>query len=143
MSSVRSFLAQPVTRTYVITQGDNGQTGVYYFSKEDIDAFVARNSNVSAVGSVLTVTSGDFSSTLNDLDVTGTMDNRKSLIDMGKQIVIGNTINSRLITLRQIQFFAPSSQGGDGFEAYIVVENETTDVAPSGWGRFTVRVARI
>ena len=33
--------------------------------------------------------------------------------------------------------------GGDGFEGYVVIENNTNDLAPSDWGRFTVRVARI
>lgn len=143
MSSVRSFLAQPKTNCFVITQGPDSN-GVYYFTKEDIDSWAAsESSNLSVVGSLYTVINGSFGSVVGNLNYTGTYDGRKTLIDFGKQVVIGNNVNSRLLVLRRVQFFAEAVAGGDGFEAYVVIENNTTDLAPSDWGRFTVRVARV
>lgn len=142
MSSAFAFKAQPVTRTFVITQGPD-QTGVYYFSKNAIDSWYSDNSdNISKVGSLYVVT-GSFYDVVNSLNYTGTYDGRKTLIDFGKEVVIGNQVNSRLLVLRRVQFFADEAVGGDGGEGFVVVENNTYNLAPSDWGRFTVRVARV
>lgn len=143
MPSVGTFRAQPVTRAFVITQGPDN-TGVYYFSKSGIDSWFDNNSdNVTKVSEGLYIVTGTFSSVMNNLNYAGTYDGRKTLIDFGKDVVIGNEINSRLLVLRRVQFWEDASKGGDGFEGYVVVENNTNDLAPSDWGRFTVRVARI
>jgi hypothetical protein len=143
MPSIGTFLAQPVTRTFVITQGPDS-TGVYYFSKAAIDTWYDNNSeNVTKVSEGLYIVRGAFGSVVGNLNYTGTFDGRKTLIDFGKEVIIGNDINSRLLVLRRVQFWEDASKGGDGFEGYVVVENNTDDLAPSDWGRFTVRVARI
>lgn len=144
MPSVGSFKAQPTTRCFVITQGPDS-TGVYYFLASTIDSWYASNSaDVTKLGEGLYIVPGtDFYNVMSDLSSDGSYDGRKTLIDMGKEIIFGNSVNSRLIVLRKIQFFGPVATGGDGFEAYVVVENNTDELAPSDWGRYTVRVARI
>lgn len=145
MPSVGTFRAQPVTRTFAITQGPNSN-GVYYFNKAAIDTWYDNNSdNVTKVSEGLYVVSNDanFGSVVGNLSLTGTYDGRKTLIDFGKEVIIGNETNSRLLVLRRVQFWADAAKGGDGFEGYVVVENNTNDLAPNDWGRFTVRVARV
>jgi hypothetical protein len=143
MPSVGTYKAQPVTRTFTVTQGPDS-TGVYYFTQSTIDSWYSSNSSdLSKVSDGLYIVTGNFYNTMNNLNSTGTYDGRKTLIDFGKEIVFGNSVNSRLIVLRRVQFFGAASIGGDGSEGYVVVENNTTDLAPSDWGRFTVRVARV
>ena len=142
MSSVLTHISQPRTACFVITQGPD-QTGVYYFLKSAVENWAATHENVSSVGSLHTVVSGNFADTVRDLDYEDTLDGRKTLIDLGRQIIIGNVVNSRLLVLRQVQFFGDAVDGGDGSEGYVVVENNTYDLAQNDWGRFTVRVARI
>jgi hypothetical protein len=63
---------------------------------------------------------------------------------MGDEYVIGNTANSRLIVLRKVQGYASVQGGGlNGVVGYVCIENNTTEVAPNNWGRYTVRVARV
>lgn len=144
MPSVGTFKAQPTTRCFVITQGPDS-TGVYYFLASTIESWYASNSgDVTKLGAGLYIVPGtNFYSVMNNLNNDGSEDGRKTLIDMGKEIIFGNSVNSRLIVLRKIQFFGPVATGGDGYEAYVCVENNTTELAPSDWGRYTVRVARI
>jgi hypothetical protein len=142
MPSVGSFKAQPVTRTFAITQGPDS-TGVYYFTQSRINDWYADNSSeVNKLGEGFYIVKGNFYNIMNDLNNNGSYDGRKSLIDFGKEIVFGNEVNSRLIVLRRVQFFDDSSVGGDGREGYVCVENNTSNLAPSDWGRYTVRVAR-
>lgn len=142
MSSTLSFKAQPLTRTFVITQGPD-QTGVYYFTKENVDSWFESNmDDIRKVSGSFYIITGSFVNTMNNLNYEGTWDGRKSLIDFGKEIIFGNERESRLIVLRRVQFFGDASAGADGHEGYVVVENNTTNLAPSDWGRFTVRVAR-
>lgn len=147
MPSIGTYKAQPVTRTFAITQGPD-QTGVYYFTPSDVESwYTANSSNVTKVSEGLyIVTSSDFQNVVyngsNPLENSGTYSNRKSLLDFGKEIIIGNTVNSRLLVLRRVQIWDDASVGGDGREFYIVTENNTYDLAPGGYGRFTVRVAR-
>lgn len=42
---------------------------------------------------------------------------------MGKEIVIGNLAQSRLLVLRKVQEAYPPANGGYGITAYVVVEN--------------------
>ncbi len=142
MSVSRSF-AQPITRNFVITQGPDS-TGVYYFTQSDIDAWYSDNtSDVNKVTPSLYIVTGNFYDTMMNLDNAGEVDGRKTLLDGGKEIIFGNTANSRLLVLRRVQFFGTAPNAGDGFEAYVVVENNTDELAPGDWGRYTVRVARI
>jgi hypothetical protein len=99
-------------------------------------------------GTLITIPAASFIDVVytggSSLPTSGTYDERKSLIDLGKQYVIGNTANSRLLVLRLVLFPNDSVVGGLGGNArYVVVENNTTDLAPSDAGRFSVRVSRI
>ena len=145
MTSLISYKAQPLTRAFVITQGYPGseQSGVYYFSTSDIDAWYAANSgSISKVGGLYTIT-GDFGAIMDTLDNTDVYDGRKTLLDFGKEYIFGNTVNSRLLVLRRVQFWADAAVGGAGGEGFVVVENNTNELAADNEGRFTVRVARI
>jgi hypothetical protein len=142
MPSVGTYKAQPVTRTFVVTQGPDANTGVYYFNKTAIDSWASDNTDVTKVsdGLYIVKNSADFRDTIYDIDVTGTYEGRKSLVDFGKEVIIGNEVNSRLIVLRRVQFWGNASIGGDGSEGYVCVENNVSDTGD--YGRFTVRVAR-
>lgn len=142
MTSLTSFKAQPVTRTFAVTQGPDS-TGVYLFAKYNIDQWYSNNSsNVRKVSDSLYIITGNFYDVMDNLSYDNDYDGRKSLVDFGKEIVFGNEVNSRLLVLRRVQLYGDMSVGGDGREGYVVVENNTTNLAPSDWGRFTVRVAR-
>lgn len=142
MPSIGTFRAQPVTRAFVITQGPDS-TGVYYFSKAGIDSWFEDNADdITKVSEGLYIIP-NFGSIVGNLQDAGEYDGRKTLIDFGKEVVLGNEINSRLLVLRRVQFWEDASKGGDGFEGYVVVENNTNELAPNNWGRFTVRVARV
>ncbi len=148
MPSVGSFKAQPVTKTFAVTQG-GGSTGVYIFTNQNINTWYNENSSdVTKVSDSFYIVTGNFydvvgNRDLNGLQDSGEYDGRKSLIDFGKEVIIGNTVNSRLLVLRRVQVWDSASVGGDGREFYVVSENHTTDLAPNDWGRLTVRVARI
>ena len=93
-------------------------------------------------GLLLTIT-GDFATTMNSLNDDNRFTNRKNLVDLGAEYVIGNNVNSRLIVLRKVQGQNSAAEGGlGGLTAYVCVENNCTDT-PSNVGRFTPRVARI
>ncbi len=143
MPSVGTYKAQPVTRTFVCTQESGDHWGTYYFTQSAVDAWIANNSSdINKIGEGLLIVTGDFSDIMSNLSSSGRFTARKSLIDFGKEIVIGNTVNSRLLVLRRVQTWDYASVGGDGREAYVVVENNTEDLASGDAGRWTVRVAR-
>jgi hypothetical protein len=144
MSSVQTHFAQPITRKFIVTQNDPEEYGAYYFTQSVVDEWLADNSsNLTTVGS-LVIISGNFADVMDNLGgPSPRFENRKTLTDMGKEIVIGNSANSRLIVLRLVQGQNEAAAGGlGGTVAYICVENNTTDT-PSNSGRFTPRVARI
>lgn len=145
MSSVQSAFSQPITRSFVVTQNENvDNNGAYFFSQADINSWLAdESSNLSVVGSVVIVT-GNFYNTLNNLDNTGVFEERKSLLDLGKEIIIGNSAESRLIVLRKVRARGAAVRAGDDAQlGYVCTENYTTDMAPNNLGRFTIRVARV
>ena len=145
MSSVQSAFSQPVTRTFVVTQNENeGANGAYYFKQSTIDNWLSNeSSNLSVVGSVVVVT-GDFYNTMDNLERDGVFEDRKSLLDLGKEIIIGNSAESRLIVLRKVRARGAAVRAGDDAQlGYVCTENYTTDLAPNNVGRFTVRVARV
>ena len=148
MSSVLRFSSQNLSRSFVVTQDDNnGEGGAYFFAQSDIDTWYANNeANISKVGRLYTIPSAVFYTVVSDLNYSlPTILQRKTIKDMGTEVVIGNDIVSRLLVLRRVERYFPSSVGGGGTSdvGYVVVENNCTDLAPSNWGRLTVRVARI
>lgn len=157
MPGILKSYSQNVTRTFAVTQE---QQGAYFYSVADIDNWVAANaSKVDRVSGSLIVVPGTASGS-NFLDVvlgnngnvelggSGTMPRfteRKSLKDMGKEIVIGSATESRLLVLRLVQNGGNAATGSDvsgNSNGYVVVENNCADLQANS-GRFTVRVARL
>ncbi len=146
MPSIGTYKAQPVTRTFVCTQESDDHYGTYYFNNAAIQSWFDANTDAItkvSEGLYIVANSANFASVMDDLETSGRYTARKTLIDFGKDIVIGNEANSRLLVLRRVQVFGAAAVGGDGGEGYVVVENNTTDLATNDAGRFTVRVARI
>ena len=145
MSSVFSFKAQTITRSYVVTQdAENDEPGPQYFLQESVDSWKNDNSsNIYAVGGLIVIPSANFSNVVNDLDPDdGSFNNRKTLRDMGKEIVIGDEINSRIIVLRKLMGESSPAGGAlNGTVGYVCVENNSNKPTANR-GRFTVRVAR-
>ena len=144
MSSVQSAFSQPKTRTFTVTQDENnGERGPYVFNQQNVDNWLANNSSdLTTVGSVVTIT-GNFANIMDNLSSNGRFENRKSLLDLGKEIIIGVPQESRMIVLRKVRAEGPAANAGDnGNVAYIVTENYSDDT-PTNAGRFTVRVARV
>lgn len=152
MSSVLRFTAQNLSRSFVVTQ-DEGQAeyGAYFFAQSDIDSWYSDNIDViTKVGNVYVVQDSSFVSSLaNDLNPSNDrITERKTIKDMGVEVVIGNTINSRLLVLRKVQRYFPSTVGGTSDSndtGFVVVENDAADLPSlnTTGGRFMVRVARI
>jgi hypothetical protein len=155
MSSIHSYTAQPKTRKFVNTQSyssdsANPEYGPYLFSQSAIDSFVSANSNVSKIGSVITIT-GNFVDTLNnngsnELLSFGQFNERKTMTDMGATVYIGNGVQSELLVLRLVQLPANAADCNSALDAYktayIVVENNCSDLGGDR-GRFMVRAARV
>lgn len=157
MPSIGTYIAQNPTRTFVVTQdNNNGENGAYCFSQADVDSwYEADKARIVKVSKSLLIIPGTASGyTLYDvlmgnngapadLNYSTIIQDRKSLIDMGKEIVIGNAQESRLLVLRYVKSYCNAATGQDAVFGYVVVENNTTELAPNNAGRFTVRVARI
>lgn len=157
MSSVQSHIAQPKTRKFVVTQDSNqGEGGAKVFSRSDIDAWYAANtSNVTKVSESMYIVT--YSGNINDILYAGngpsglnystTFSDRKTLTDMGATVYIGNTAQSELLVLRLVQAYAPAADGNSvastDYNGYVVVENNTEELAPNNAGRFCVNVARV
>jgi hypothetical protein len=144
MPSVLAYKAQPVTRSFIVTQDENnGEYGAYYFTESNVESWIASNSEITAFGSLLNIPSGDLSDVVDNLNSNGRFQPRKTLLDLGKEIVIGNEVNSRMIVLRKVLGQQESATGGlGGLVAYICVENNCSST-PFNAGRWTPRVARI
>lgn len=156
MSSVQSYFSQPLTRKLAVTQ--DGNNGVYFYSAADVDTWYnANKSKITKLSDSMYIVPGSTSgSTFEDvlsggggateLDYTlPFITDRKTITDMGKEIVFGNLINSRLFVLRKVQSYTQSSVGGSlssDDTGYVVVENNCSDLQ-GNLGRFTVRVARV
>lgn len=153
MPSVGTYKAQPVTRTLAVTQGEQG---AYYFTEDVLNTWYAANSDyITKVGSLYVIPGTSTGSTFLDVVLgnngrselggsgpTPRFDERKSLVDLGKEVVIGNYINSRLLVLRKVQAYSDAEFSGNGIVGYIVSENNVDDLGPN-IGRFTLRVARV
>jgi hypothetical protein len=144
MSSVQSAFSQPKTRTLVVTQDESeNERGPYVFKQQDVDNWLSNNSSeLTTVGSLVVIT-GNFSNVLDNLSSSGRFKNRKSLLDLGKEVIIGSPIESRLVVLRKVRAEGDETLGGDdGNVAYIVTENYTNEGSDNS-GRFAVRAARV
>jgi len=146
MPSVGSFKAQPVTKSYVVTQDtNNGEYGAYYFTESTINSWYEGNSNdITKVSSGLYIITGDFAGILGNLDNDDSFNVKRSLVDMGKEIVIGNPTDSRLVVLRKVKNLQNPSFTAGGDTAYIVVESNYRGFnwnTPSS-SRYNVNVAR-
>ena len=148
MPSIGTYKAQVPTRTFIVTQDvSEGEYGAYRFSESAINTWYANNSdNITKVSESLYIVTGTFSSIVDNLNAENTQfERRRSLRDMGKEIVIGNTVDSRLIVLRKVQEAIPPADGGDGATAFIVVES---NYRSANWptpqnSKFNVNVARV
>jgi len=166
MSSLRREFAQRLTRNFVVTQdSSNGERGAYFYSDTDVDVWYAANSdNVVKNGSIYLIDGTTSGTTFVDVlegnngstrlvhnlaDLT----ERKTIKDMGKEIVIGTSAEPRLLVLRRVQqynvYYEPSSTNNINNRSvslyntgYVVVENNSQDLQ-ANTGGFTVRVARI
>lgn len=158
MTSVRTAFSQNLTRSFVVTQdANNGEQGAYFYSDSDVDTWYAANEGkIVKSGSIYIIPGTASGYTFYDV-LTGnngatqlqhslsTLDQRKTLRDMGKDIIIGNSIESRLFVLRRVQKYIPNASGGatdPDYTGYVVVENNAEDLF-GDTGRYTVRVARI
>lgn len=147
MPSIGTFRAQPVTRTFIVTQDQaNDEYGARYFTQANIDSWFENNTDeMTKVSEGMYIVTGNFANTISNLNDTGSFDIRRSLIDLGKEIIIGNEEESRLIVLRKVRYAGPPANGGDGgAAAYIVVESNyrsATWPTPSS-SKFNVNVAR-
>jgi len=153
--SVRRQLAQPLSRTFVQTQdGPAGELGPYIFTDYDLAQWVSANEGkIVQVGSVYTIpgtTSGStFADVVNgnngatelDHDTNYIVEARKSLFDMGKEVTIGNSINSRLLVLSKVKVYQNSTTGL-AVLGYVVSENNASDLGDQN-GRWMVKVARV
>ena len=147
MPSIGTFRAQPVTRTFIVTQDqDNGEYGAHYFTQANVDSWFENNSeDMTKVSEGLYIVTGNFANTISNLNDSGSFDIRRSLIDLGKEIVIGNEEESRLIVLRKVRYAGPPANGGDGgAAAYIVVESNyrSANYPTPTSSKFNVNVAR-
>jgi hypothetical protein len=147
MPSIGTFRAQPVTRTFIVTQDqDNDEYGAKYFTQANIDSWYEDNTdNITKVSEGMYIVTGTFRTTIRDLNNSGSFDIRRSLIDLGKEIVIGSEEESRLIVLRKVRSAGPPAKGGDGgIAAYIIVESNyrSSGGDPPSDSQFNVNVAR-
>ena len=153
----RSFAQTPST-TYVVTNGSNNNNGVYFYSQADVDTwYLANRQYIQKVGSLYLINGTSTGSRFIDV-VTGSngrsqlehelnnIDDRKTIRDMGREVIIGNNVEPRLLVLRRVQEYNSSTTGGmSGNPAktgFVVIENNCSDLG-GDIGRFTVRVARI
>jgi hypothetical protein len=127
MPSIGSFKAQPLTRTFAVTQApgaEGGETGAAYFTQARVDAWAAANADdVTKVSEGLYIITGSFGSTIDALNPNGSFDIRRSLLDLGKEVIIGNAAQSRLIVLRKVQNIRFIDETGGGQVGYVVIEN--------------------
>ncbi len=135
-----------MTRTFTVTQDeDDGESGAFYFTKANIDSWYEDNTDdITKVSEGLYIVTGTFPQIMDNLNSSGSFIYKRSLIDLGKEIVIGNEVESRLIVLRKVRYAAAPANGGDGYAAYIVVEsNYRSDTRPTpSNSKFNVNVAR-
>lgn len=157
MSSISAAFKQPLTRSFVNTQnpiGDETGPGPRLFLESDFVAWLSANAGlIQMLGSLYIIPGTTSGTTMIDvlrgdggataLNYSGgELNNRKTLRDLGTEIIIGNRVDSRLVVFRRVASYFTSSLGQDAEVGYVVVENNCADLDNNG-GRFQVRVARI
>jgi len=158
MTSVESRFAQNLTRSFVVVQAAN-ENGAYFFDEADIDNWYTANKNlIQKIGSLYIIPGKTSGTTFYDvlrgengapaeLQVNlNRINQRRTLIDLGKEVIIGNSVDSRLLVLRRVQRPILSQEGNAtdaDYTGYVVIENNCEDLGADTWGRFTVRVARV
>jgi hypothetical protein len=149
MASTQRFFSQPLTRNFVNTQDNSSgdEYGPYMFSQAAIDEWAADNtSTVTQLGSIYILPVADFTNVVGDLNSFRNIQSRKTIKDMGKEIIIGTASQPRLLVLRKVQQYSPASSANGATETsytgYIVIENNAEDLGDQG-GRFMVRCARV
>ena len=152
MSSVRSFIAQRLTKKFVTLTNQNNSSSnlTSFFLQSDFDSWLASNSSVVTLignlyvvnGSVDAVMRGDGSYTR--LEHNGdSITSNVSLTDIGKDIRIGSSTRSDYVVFRRVQVPGRLSvEGGDGALGYVVVERNI-DNNDMTLPRFQVNVARV
>lgn len=153
MSSVGKSFAQPLTRNFGVMHS------VDFFSQRDVNDWLAANASVITVlGSLVLINGTSAGTTLNDvvlgngsatelLNSNSDIVSRRTIKDMGKELLIGTTAQPRTLVLRQVQqnSASPASPNGDGlnpnYNGYIVVENNSSVLQTNA--RFNVSVARL
>lgn len=157
MPSVGTSIAQKRGHSYAVTQENQG---AYFFADADFDTWYAANSAfITKLGSGLYIVPGTTNGTNTLVDVllgngadttelqhtNNNISDRKTILDMGKEIIMGNSTDSRLVVFRRVQRYNPSATPGSaaaGDNGYVVTENNCEDLQGNA-GRFTVRVARV
>ena len=147
--SVGRGYAQVAPKKNFVVDVDASGWGANVYLQQDFDAWYAANASaVTQVGSVYVVNSAsNFINTINGSNVLGHVlgssflqsYNKRTLMDMGKEISIGMPSNPRMLVFRQVALpFEPALQG-TGVVGYVVVENNASDLTRP---RFRVSVAR-
>lgn len=157
MTSTETRFAQNVTRNFVVTNSASTGNGVYFFDEADVDTWYAANkSAINKLGSIYIIPGTTSGKTLVDVlqgnngasslaHNLANISDRKTLKDMGKEVIIGNSVDTRLLVLRRVQIPVGSLTGvptNPDYTGYVVVENNCDDLGTNA-GRFTVKVARI
>jgi hypothetical protein len=142
--SVTRSIAQRLTNAYVVTQDEaNGEYGAYYFTPSRMASFLSNNaSSIKQTGNLLIIHSSQIDNVMDNLSSNGRFSNRRSLIDMGKEYVIGTEQDSRLLVLRLVRSQETVEDGSGYTLGYVVVESNSYDIGSQNSGRFTIRVAR-
>ena len=153
--SVERKIAQRLTRRFVLI--DNW---VATFSQSNFDDWFAANpgkirkdgslytiNGISAGKTFLDVVEGNNGATA--LDHNSGLNNsvKKTIKDFGKEIRIGNGVESDMLVFRLVQFSGPAATNGvpdnGDYTAYVVVESNASDLIPSDNGRYRIAVARV
>jgi hypothetical protein len=136
----------------------NEGNGAYFYSQDDINTWYAANaSKIQKLGTTRYLITGTASgSTFADVlrgnngataleHTLPNIDQRKTMKDMGKEILFGDGDDARLLVLRKVQSYSPAAEGGPtntDYTGYVVVENNAEDLG-GNVGRFVVKVARV
>ena len=153
--SIDRKIAQRLTRRFALV--DNW---VATFAQSDFDTWFAANpgkirkdgslytiAGISAGSTFLDVIQGNNGAT--ELDHNSGLNNsdKKTIKDFGKEIRIGNGVESDMLVFRLVQFSGPAATNGvpdnGDYTAYVVVESNASDLIPSNNGRYRIAVARV
>jgi hypothetical protein len=147
--SVSRGYAQVAPKKNFVVDVDSNNYGNAYLPVDFDTWYDANASAITKVGSVYVVNSAaDFIDTINGSNVLGHVlgssfldnYNKRTLVDMGKEISIGIPSNPRMLVFRQVAFpYDPATQG-TGLVAYVVVENNASNLTRP---RFLVSVCRV